>query len=145
MKRTNARGVALVEFALILPLLLTLAMLVTEFGRALYLYNGVAKSVRNAARFLALQTPRTHMSEAVNLVVYGAPEPTGAPRDPNLTAAHVIIDDSSWKFEGSAPAINTVTVRVSGYTYRPMLSSMFGLAIGTLTFSDISATMRSPT
>lgn len=141
--KTPARGVALVEFALVLPLLLVLAMVITEFGHALYLYNGAVKAARNAARYLAMQAPRTHVAEAVNLVVYGNPAGDGDPIDPHLTAAHVVIDDSSWKFEGSAPAINTVTVRVSGYTYQPMLTGMFGAAIGTMTFSDITATMRS--
>lgn len=143
MCKKSQRGVALIEFALILPLLLMLAMVITEFGRALYLYHNATKAVRDAVRYLSLQTPKTHIAEAVNLVVYGDPDGATIPLDKNLTAAHVVINDASWKFEGAAPAINTVTVRVTGYTYVPMLSSMFGFAVGTLTFSDITATMRS--
>ncbi|MFD2365566.1 TadE/TadG family type IV pilus assembly protein [Pseudoduganella sp. GCM10020061] len=143
MNRKPQRGVALIEFALILPLLLILAMIVTEFGRALYLYNSAAKSVRDAVRYLSLQTPKTHITEASNLVVYGNIHGDGEPLDNNLNTSHVVINDDSWKFEGTAPAINTVTVRVTGYQFRPMLSGMFGVTFGTLTFSDITATMRS--
>ncbi|WP_438999322.1 TadE/TadG family type IV pilus assembly protein, partial [Variovorax beijingensis] len=55
MKRTSnrrQRGVALVELALITPLLLLLTFITTEFGRAMYEYNLVVKSTRDAVRYL---------------------------------------------------------------------------------------------
>ena len=57
--KTKQIGAAIVEFALTLPLLLLLTMITTEFGRAIYQYNTIVKSVRGAARYLALQTPST--------------------------------------------------------------------------------------
>jgi hypothetical protein len=39
--------------------------------------------------------------------------------------------------------INTVTVTISGYQFRPIFASVFGTSFPTLTYSDISATMRS--
>jgi Flp pilus assembly protein TadG len=65
------QGVELVELALILPFLILLSMLVVEFGRALYEYNTVAKSVRDAVRYLSVQLPNTNCAQAQNLVVYG--------------------------------------------------------------------------
>jgi hypothetical protein len=53
------------------------------------------------------------------------------------------VPDPTWQAAGSAPVINTVTVRISGFTFNPMLSSAFGLPIGSVTYSDITATMRS--
>lgn len=49
----NVRGSALVEFALILPILLVLAFGITEFGRALYQQNILGKSIEAGTRYLA--------------------------------------------------------------------------------------------
>ncbi|GAB3445752.1 pilus assembly protein [Massilia solisilvae] len=135
-------GVALVEFAFILPLLLVLSLLAAELGRAVYRYNTTAKAVRDAARYLSVQTPGTHVTEARNLIVYGNLAGTGMPLDTALGAGNV--PAPTWQTAGSDPLINTVTVRVSGYQFRPMIANMFGARYATITFSDITATMRSP-
>ncbi|MDB5753786.1 MAG: pilus assembly protein TadE [Massilia sp.] len=140
--RKNQKGVALVEFALVLPLLLVLSLVTSELGRAVYRYNSVAKVVRDAVRYLSVQTPNTHVAEARNLIVYGNVAGTGPLLDSNLTAANV--QAPTWQAAGSDPVINTVTVRVSGYVFRPMIANMFGSRFATYTFNDISATMRSP-
>lgn len=134
-------GVALVEFALVLPFLLLLSMLTFEFGRAIWEYNTLTKSVRDAARYLAIQTPGTKITQARNLMVYGNLGGTGSPLVRGLSTSNV--PDPTWQTAGSAPVINTVTVRITGYTFRSMFSSVFGLSFGNVTYSDISATMRS--
>jgi len=139
---TRQRGVALVEFAFVLPLLLVLSLLAAELGRAVYRYNTTAKAVRDAVRYLSVQTPGTHLAEARNLVVYDNLAGSGPLLDSALTAANV--PDPTWQTAGSDPLINTVTVRVSGYQFRPMIANMFGASFAVITFSDISATMRSP-
>jgi Flp pilus assembly protein TadG len=40
----------MVEFALILPMMLVVMFMITEFGRALYQYNALTTAVREAAR-----------------------------------------------------------------------------------------------
>jgi Flp pilus assembly protein TadG len=135
-------GVALIEFAFVLPLLLVLSLTAAELGRAVYRYNTTAKVVRDAVRYLSVQTPGTHLTEARNLVVYGNPAGTGALLDSALTEANVATP--TWQTAGSNPLINTVTVRVTGYQFRPMIGNMFGARFAVFTFSDISATMRSP-
>jgi hypothetical protein len=141
-RQNRQRGVAIVEFALILPLLLLLTMTVTEFGRALYQYDILAKSVRDAARYLSVQTPGTHTTEARNLVVYGNTAGTGTPLALGLTLANVPVP--TWQAAGTGPFINTVTVRISGYTFRSLFASVFGITFGNLAYNDIAATMRSP-
>ena len=136
------RGAALVEFALVLPLLLILAFVTTELGRALYRYNTTAKVVRDAVRYLSVQQPGTHMAEARNIIVYGNPQGEGNALDPELGAANV--PDPTWQLAGASPVINTVTVRVTGYQFRPLIGRFFGVRFEVLTFGDISATMRSP-
>jgi Flp pilus assembly protein TadG len=140
MKSTQ-NGSALVEFALILPFLLLLAFMTVELARAVGRYNSTVKVVRDSVRYLSTQTPGSHALEARNLIVYGNTAGTGSLLDPNLTAANVAAP--VWQTAGSAPLINTVTVRVTGYRFQPLSASVFGTAFATLTFSDISATMRS--
>ena len=138
------RGVALVEFALILPMLLLLTVITTEFGRAMYQYNSLAKSVRDASRYLSMQLPDTQITQARNLVVHGNLAGTGPALVYGLTDAHV--PNPTWQTEGPAPGITTVTVRVTGFTFQPMFSSVLGSQFisGTgVTFSEIRATMRS--
>jgi Flp pilus assembly protein TadG len=143
MKRKSLqRGTAAVEFALILPLLLVLTLMVTELGRALMQYDTLTKSVRDAARYLSVQTPGTHQAQARNLVVYGNTAGTGTPLVPGLSLANV--PAPTWQPAGTVPAITTVTVQVTGFTFTPMVGSVFGLSLGPYTFGAISATMRSP-
>jgi len=140
--RKNAQtGVAIIEFALILPLLLVLSMMAIEFGRAMYQYNALAKSVRDAARYLSFQLPGSHITEARNLVVYGNLTGGGTPLLPGLTAAHV--PDPTWQTAGAAPIIRTVTIQVNGFAFDPLVTAAFGFPFPPLTFGEIRATMRS--
>ena len=141
---TIQKGVALVEFAFVLPILLVLSLMAAELGRAVYRYNCTVKVARDAVRFLSMQAPNTHILEARNLVLYGKVQ-VGAGAtllDGALTVANV--PNPTWQITGSNPLINTVTVRISGYQFRPMISSMFGTRFAIITFNDITATMRSP-
>jgi Flp pilus assembly protein TadG len=135
------KGVALVEFALILPFLLLLSITAAEFGRAIWQYNTLTKSVRDAVRYLSIQTPGTKMTEARNLIVYGDTAGGVTPLVMGLSTSNV--PDPTWKTAGSNPVINTVTVKIEGYTFTSMFSSVFGLPFGSITFADIHATMRS--
>jgi Flp pilus assembly protein TadG len=140
--KTLQQGVALVEFAFVLPLLLVLSLTAAELGRAVYRYNTTAKVVRDAVRYLAVQTPGSHTTEARNLILYGNMAGSGPLLDPALGAANV--PAPTWQTAGSDPLINTVTVRVTGYQFRPMVANMFGARFAAIPFNDISATMRSP-
>jgi hypothetical protein len=141
MQRPAQRGVALVEFALLLPFLLVLTFTTTEFGRAMYEYKGVTKSVRAAARYLSTQNENTHQAEAANMIVYGSIAGGRTPLVRNLTATNVM--PPTWGQEGAAPLIKTVTVGVTGYQFQSIFTTVFGLPFGTITYSDITATMRS--
>ncbi|MBV8248323.1 MAG: pilus assembly protein [Comamonas sp.] len=146
--RTQHRqqGVELVELALILPFLILMSILVAEFGRALYEYNTVTKSVRDAARYLSAQQPNTNCAQAQNLVVYGQTTAGTTPLAPGLNTGAV---SCSWQTAGTYPLINTVTVTMTGYRFQFMMASVFGTQLGDssggLTLSNIAATMRTQT
>ena len=140
---TRQRGVALVEFALILPFLLMMIVITTELGRAIYYYGTLAKSVREAARYLSVRAPNTDLAQARNIIVYGNPAGTGSPQVPGLSTSNV--PGPAYTLTGSYPAMNLVTVTVQNYQFIPMLGNVFGTRFQTITFSPIRATMRSPT
>lgn len=140
--RPRQRGVAIVEFALVLPMLLLLSAITTEFGRAMYQYNTLTKTVRDGARYLSMRAPNTSITETRNLIVYGNTAGTGTPLAPGLTTANV--PTPVWQSTGANPVINTVTVQINGYTFQSMFATVFGLPFGSITYANITATMRSP-
>ena len=125
------RGVAMVEFTIVLPLMLLLLLGVTETGRAILQYNVVTKNTRAAVKHVAsnalLGTTGTVNitaqleTEARNILVYG--NPVGNPSTaylPNLTGAQGQV----------IPLLpDHVSVRVD-YPYQPMTGGVlqtFGL------------------
>lgn len=59
-------GVALVELALVLTILLTLMAGVVEFGRAFWYYEVLTRATRDAARNMSVAAKATIASEAVD-------------------------------------------------------------------------------
>ncbi len=62
----DSRGQSLVEFALILPLMLGVMFMITEFGRALYQYNAMTTAVREGAREGVVRSSSTAVSVATD-------------------------------------------------------------------------------
>jgi Flp pilus assembly protein TadG len=54
MRRGNRKGAAIVEFALVVPLLLVLLWGIVDIGRAFYTLNNLASAVREGARTAAV-------------------------------------------------------------------------------------------
>ena len=50
----DGRGQSLIEFALVLPMLLVVMLMITEFGRALFQYNVLSQAARAGARVAAV-------------------------------------------------------------------------------------------
>lgn len=142
------RGVAAVEMGIVLIPLVLLVFGVTEFGRAFYQYNTLAKATRDGARYLSAQGPgdTAQISAAKCIVVYGNTGCTGTALAPGLTTSQVEVCDSSMsgcasthfaQFTGSE-VINLVTVSVTGYAF----TSVVPFVVPDLTFNDIGTTMR---
>lgn len=164
LQQRRRRGSALVEFAVVVPVLILLAVLAVEFGRVLYTYNTLAKTVRSATRRLAM-TPSnsatnaawiTAQQEACRLAVYGTLTGTATPLLPGLTPSMVQITNSGSLipaiFAGSGTGcgancgISTVRITISGYQLQPLFSNVVPssrLRNGLMTIEAIKATMRS--
>jgi Flp pilus assembly protein TadG len=64
-QRRDDRGAAMVEFALILPVLLMLVMGIIEFGRAYNIQVSIQAAAREGARSLALRQSSGQVDSAV--------------------------------------------------------------------------------
>ena len=100
------RGIALVETAICLPLLLFLLLAAGEVTNAFLQHNTLTKAVRDGARYAAgvathgsiFGLTANELSDTKNLVVYGNSAGTGTPVLPNLTVAAVTVTGVDTQF-----------------------------------------------
>lgn len=118
--RRNDSGAALVEFTLLAPFLLSLALGMSEFGRFLYQYQLVIEGLRDSARYLARLDPdsSTNQTNAANLATTGTIDGSGDPRVDGWVAADVTfavtdVDNSSGTYRGES----TIKVVVATTTF----------------------------
>lgn len=159
-RRQAQRGVAAVEFALVLVPMLLIAFGAAEYGRMVYQYNTLVKSVRTAARILSMANPDDASYRSVTvayakcMAVYGNDNCSGLPLAPALAVTHVqVCDRNAWaECSGATQAmfkdvdtgqgpIQLVMVRISGYPY-PVIGLPLVTSSPTVTFSAIEAVMR---
>jgi len=148
--RSRQRGVAAVELGLLLTPLVMMIFGTTELGRAIYSYNTLVKTVRDAARHMSQHGPGDPViaAEARCLAVYGTTDCSGAAVAPGLTTGMVVTCDAidwsgcpSQSHAGQSTglgSVDLVTVSIQGYAY----NSLVQFVIPNMTFNNISATMR---
>jgi Flp pilus assembly protein TadG len=73
----GTRGQSLVEFALILPMMLVVMFMITEFGRALFQYNVLTTATREGVRMASVSSSSSYSDVAT------------AAADSILTAGHI--------------------------------------------------------
>ncbi len=168
VRRQQQRGVAAVEFALVLLPMVLIAFGAVEYGRAIYQYNTLVKSTRTAVRMLSQLDPAqagyrgtplpnestTQVQRAKCYAAYGNETCEGPALAPSLTVANVqVCDSSNWsECPGTSATtygnvstgegtIDLVAVRITGYAY-PFIGLPLVTSSPTMTFSDIEAVMR---
>lgn len=112
---TSQRGVAAVELAFILPILLIMLSGIVEYGRALWYYDALAKGARDAARYLSTrqigdlsaETSATSTTRAIVADTASQAGVTGFNRFTHLTVSCAPTSCDS------AASVTTVTVAVS--------------------------------
>lgn len=153
MKKSQ-RGTAAVEFAILLVPLILLGFGVVEYGRTMYHYNTLVKSVRSAVRILSQLNPddgnyAEREGQAKCLAVYGTTQCEGTPLAPGLGVANIEICDRrelkgcsgfSSVSTGLGP-INLVAVRITGYQFSFLGLPLIGAGTS-VTFGAIEAVMR---
>ncbi|HET7250049.1 MAG TPA: TadE/TadG family type IV pilus assembly protein [Gemmatimonadales bacterium] len=132
----SERAAAMVEFAIVLPILLLMVFGIVDFGRALYTLNNLTAAVREGARLASTQispdpttgSSMTAVSTAVTNYVVAFGGNAGAPT-------------VSETFSGTPPNMQSITVQIVNYPFTPItpLTNLIGL--GTIQMSP-SATFR---
>jgi len=147
--RKNVIGAVAVELALLLIPLIVLAFGVAEFGRAIYQYNTLVKTVRDSARFISQfdsNDPGNYpIAKAKCLAVYGTEE-CKSPSEAlayGLTESMVNISPSTIKTAADT-SINLVEVSITGYQFQFIFNPLvfFGNTDTSITFGPIQTTMR---
>ncbi|MES2715584.1 MAG: TadE/TadG family type IV pilus assembly protein [Pseudomonadota bacterium] len=145
-RSVRQRGVAAVELGLLMLPMVLMAFGASEYGRAIYTYNTLDKTVRDAARHLSQHGPgdATIQAEARCLAVYGNTGCTGTALAPGLTTAAVALCDAqscpdthAAQATGSGAA-NLVSASINNYRY----TSVVEFVMPSLNFNNIAATMR---
>jgi Flp pilus assembly protein TadG len=116
----NEEGAAVVEFALVMPILALIIFGIIDFGRAFYTVNNIISAVREGARYgaiLATPTSTTGQQE-IRDRVRGASQPFGGD---TLRDEHIEIE-----FDGEL-----VTVRVDSFPFQPLTPIANAVGLGT--------------
>jgi Flp pilus assembly protein TadG len=124
----GSKGQALVEFALILPILLILLLGVLDFGRAVAAYNSVSNAARSAARVAIVnQDPAVVEAAARDSAVGFSPLDVVFAQTPTppavcvLTACSVAVT-VSYEYVPATPIFSNLvgTITVSSTTEMPV-------------------------
>lgn len=114
-------GAAIIEFALVAPLLLVLVWGIIETGRAFYTINSLASAVRDGARYGAAACPMSGTSgvpnmpgctAAIDSIVMSAFQPLGLPIEAGQVDAQAVLSPSTG---------NTRIQVVANYPYAPIV------------------------
>jgi len=125
IRRQPPKGLAVIEMAIILPILILLTLAAGEFGRAFIQYSRLSHRVQSAARFVAENALQgttgvafltsTVNTQARNLVVYGTPSVGTTPAVPGLSPDDVVV---------TVTPAGVISVSIN-YAYKPVIGEVF--------------------
>lgn len=144
------RGLASVEFAIGVLVILLLMLASAEIGRVYYSYNTLSKTVRNGSRYLStvalnsasvLELSNRHIAKTKNLVIHGNPGGNGKSLLEGFSSNDIRISQHN-----STDTISQYVQVSAGFNYRPMLGVVSGFGFGeSYDFGftmNVSSTMR---
>jgi len=146
--RERQRGLAAMEFAIALPLIILVALAVTELGRGLYQYNTLTKAVRDGARHLSnvavgplgIVDIGPHITDTTNIVVYGDID-GGTPVLPNFAPADVTVSTVDVPLPGGGIHPNHVRISAT-YTFTPLFPALSNLGYSMVPSMTASTVQR---
>lgn len=150
--KSSQSGLAVVEFAIVLPFIVLMALAVTELGRGLYQYNTLTKAVRDGARYLsdvAISPLGTvdispHVSNVQNLVVYGDAGGGSTPVLPGFSTANVTVTAVAVTLPSGGITTNHIEVTAS-YNFTPLFPALSALGYSMVPTMTASALERALT
>lgn len=142
--RRKITGVAAVELALLLPVLMALVLAMLEFGRAIYHYDQLVQRVRQSARYLCTGQPDDAQRQQVarNIILFGNPQGAGSDAVHGVTAGMIRIlepvnDAGVRQIATGQGTVSLVNVSIQGYQYTPLIWP----AMPFMRYAPISVTM----
>lgn len=126
------RGGAVVEFALMLTLLISIVAGVVEFGRTFWYYDALSKATRNAARAVAVSNPASIASVAVGAAKSAVNAAAASAGVPAFGTANVSVAclDGSMNTVTCTDGVSPAGVRVSVTGYSVFLGSTIPFLVG---------------
>jgi Flp pilus assembly protein TadG len=115
MRRRDQRGQSLVETALVLPILLVILMGIFDFGRAIFAFNAVSNSAREAARVAIVNQNATAVEDEGKRAAIGL--------DPDAIDVTFAIPDCGTVLVGCTAS---VTVDHEWTALTPIIGSLVG-------------------
>lgn len=133
--RRSERGAAMIEFAIVLPLLLLFICGIVDFGRALWAVNLLTSAARQGGRWAAAQDqPSTAEIDSVVLAAI----PSTVPISSSLSASNVTVSPGTI----TNGVTTSITVTITGVNFQAITPLPGLIGLGSITFPDISATFR---
>ena len=141
------KGVAVVEFGLVIILLLMIVGAIIEFGRVFWYYDALTKATRDGARFMSKSDKAIIASTEVNAardLVVGAVN--AARVSPSLTTANVRVECLNAAYsvvtcvDGTAPE----NVRVTIINFEVVIGGLMPLFVATGGLADYDAVTLAP-
>ena len=123
--RARRRGQALVEFALIVPILLFILVIAIDFGRLFYLNIGIINGAREGAAYGADHplSPPTEITTRVRQ------ELGLSPADPSVTVTRTCSSTCLSSLAVSPPNTITITASTTFSFLTPFINTFFGGAL----------------
>jgi len=131
LRHKKQRGLAIVELAMAIPVMILILLVTAEFTRVLYQYNTLTKLVRDGSRYMAVHVldgaalagPSNAELQAVKqLVISGKPQGGPALLD-GLTEDNVSV---SLGYVGNGGAPRQYAYVSADYNYTPIFASIGG-------------------
>ncbi len=116
ISKKSERGTTLVEFAIGATVFFTVMFAIVEFGRMLYVHNGLSDAARRGARY-AVVHGETDVANVKRMAVYGNTD--GGTQQPLVD--HLTTDNIVVQYSGAPNAFGvnkgTVTVQIQNYDF----------------------------
>lgn len=117
--KMSERGAALVEFAIVASVFLTVVFGVLEFGRLYWTHNALRDAARRGARYATIRKNDVAGIAAVkNMVVYGDPNANPATASPVVSGLTTSAVDVQYQNYNGILLSSRATVSINNYQFR---------------------------
>ncbi|MES2018875.1 MAG: TadE/TadG family type IV pilus assembly protein [Pseudomonadota bacterium] len=129
-------GGAVVEFALMLTLLISIIAGIVEFGRTFWYYDALSKATRNAARTLAVSNPAT-ISTGVTAAKTEVAAAAASAGVPNFDTTYVTVTclDNNLITASCTDGVSPGGVRISVDGYQVFLGTAIPFLVGASSYT----------